>query len=221
MGKEIFRRRSNGTVDIDYYRRQALTLREQTRSEIFRGMGRAARPLCAGLAIIAMSVIAVRLIFAAPAAAELPNVIAVNGETLVTTVHAVGAQIYECKPDSTGQRVWRFREPIATLVARGKTVGRHYAGPNWEMSDGSTVGAKAVASAPGASANDIPLLKLSATASHGKGELSSVTTIQRLNTSGGYLDGACDSFGAFRTVPYTADYVFYRNAGAPPAHRSN
>jgi hypothetical protein len=31
--------------------------------------------------------------------------------------------------------VWTLREPIATLLLDGKTVGRHYAGPNWEHMD--------------------------------------------------------------------------------------
>ncbi len=51
----------------------------------------------------------------------------------------------------------KFREPIATLMIDGKTVGRHFAGPIWEMTDGSAVGAKVSAQAPGATANDIPL----------------------------------------------------------------
>ena len=108
--------------------------------------------------------------------------------------------------------LWQFREPVATLLVAGKTVGRHYAGPTWEMSDGGAVSAKAVARAPGASANDIPLLKLEVTARHGTGKLGNVTTIQRLNTQGGTADAACDSSGALLSVPYTADYVFYRKA---------
>ncbi len=40
----------------------------------------------------------------------------------------------------TASRSWTFREPIATLLDDGKTVGRHYAGPNWEDNDGSAVG---------------------------------------------------------------------------------
>ena len=69
----------------------------------------------------------------------MPDAIAAHGETLVATVHAVGAQVYECKADASGKLVWQFREPIATLLDDGKTVGRHYAGPHWEMADGSTV----------------------------------------------------------------------------------
>jgi hypothetical protein len=94
------------------------------------------------------------------------------------------------------------------LLISGKTVGRHYAGPFWEMADGSAVKAKAVANAPGASADDIPLLKLEVVASQGKGELSGITTIQRLNTKGGKASGTCQSAGAFLSVPYAADYAF-------------
>jgi uncharacterized protein DUF3455 len=141
--------------------------------------------------------------------AEAPESIAARGETHVATVHAIGAQIYECKADPAGTLTWQFREPIATLFADSKTVGRHYAGPFWEMADGSAVKAKAVANAPGASADDIPLLKLEVVSSQGKGELSGITTIQRLNTQGGKASGTCQSAGAFLSVPYTADYAFY------------
>src|SRR5271169_3272764 len=94
------------------------------------------------------------------AEAPLPDAIAAPGETVVLTVHAEGAQVYECKMGSDGKPNWAFREPIATLITDGKTVGRHYAGPNWEYSDGSAVAGKSAASVPGATANDIPWLKL-------------------------------------------------------------
>ena len=69
----------------------------------------------------------------------LPDAIAASGEIEVLTVHAEGAQVYECKAGADGKSAWVFREPIATLLVGGKTVGRHYAGPNWEYSDGSSV----------------------------------------------------------------------------------
>src|SRR5256885_16098261 len=103
--------------------------------------------------------------------AQLPAAIAVPGESIVATWHAEGAQVYECKAGADGKLVWAFREPIATLFENGKTVGRHYAGPNWEHADGSAVTAKAVGNAPGATANDIPLLKLEVTARRGSGTL--------------------------------------------------
>jgi Protein of unknown function (DUF3455) len=140
----------------------------------------------------------------------LPEAIAAPGETVVLTMHAEGAQVYECKAGPDGKLAWAFREPIATLLVDGKTVGRHYAGPNWEHSDGSAVVGKATGNAPGATPNDIPWLKLEVTAHRGNGILSGVTTVQRINTKGGKIEGPCDKAGTFASVPYSADYVFLR-----------
>jgi len=146
----------------------------------------------------------------ARAQTPLPDAIAAPGEAVVVSVHAEGGQVYECKAAADGKLAWAFREPIATLLADGKTVGRHYAGPNWEHSDGSAVTGKAAGNAPGATANDIPWLKLSVVSSRGSGTLTGVTTVQRINTQGGKLDGACDKAGSFRSAPYSAEYVFLR-----------
>jgi hypothetical protein len=142
----------------------------------------------------------------------LPEAIAAPGETVVLAAHAEGAQIYECKAGADGKPAWAFREPIATLLVDGKTVGRHYAGPNWEYSDGSAVAGKSAASVPGATANDIPWLKLDVISRRGSGVLTGVTTVQRINTRGGKLEGGCDRAGAFSSVPYSADYVFLRKS---------
>ena len=149
-------------------------------------------------------------IMAAKAQTSLPAAIAAPGETVVLTTHAEGAQVYECKAGADGKLAWAFREPIASLFVDGKTVGRHYAGPNWEHIDGSAVVAKAAGNAPGATAEDIPWLKLQVTASRGNGVLTGVTTVQRINTKGGKLEGACDKAGSFKSAPYAADYVFLR-----------
>lgn len=146
------------------------------------------------------------------ARAEMPAAIAAPGQALVANVHAEGAQVYECKADAGGKLAWQFREPIATLMIDGKTVGRHYAGPNWEMADGSAIVAKVAGRAPGATGEDIPLLKLEVTEQRGRGQLSGVTTVQRLGTKGGVAEGSCNRTGAFLSVPYSADYVFYRKA---------
>jgi hypothetical protein len=147
---------------------------------------------------------------ASAAETPLPAAIAAPGETVVLSVHAEGAQVYECKAGTDGKLAWAFREPIATLMAEGKTVGRHYAGPSWEHIDGSAVVGKVVGNAPGATANDIPWLKLEVASHRGSGTLTPVTTVQRINTQGGKLDGACDKAGATKSAPYSADYVFLR-----------
>jgi hypothetical protein len=146
----------------------------------------------------------------ASAQTPVPHAIAATGEAVVLSVHAEGAQVYECKAGADGKSAWAFREPVATLVVDGKTIGRHYAGPNWEHSDGSAVVGKAAGNAPGATASDIPWLKLQVTASRGSGVLTGVTTVQRINTQGGKLEGACDKVGSFKSAPYSADYVFLR-----------
>jgi Protein of unknown function (DUF3455) len=145
-----------------------------------------------------------------PAHADIPDAIAAKAEVVVATIHAEGAQVYECKANAAGALIWQFREPIATLIEDGKTVGQHYAGPHWELADGSIVAAKMAARANGATPADIPWLKLEVTKRSGNGRLTDVTAIQRINTKGGVTEGACATAGAFLSVPYTATYVFLR-----------
>jgi hypothetical protein len=142
--------------------------------------------------------------------APIPDAIAAKGEHLVLAVHAEGAQVYDCKAAEGGKLAWQFREPIATLMQEGKTVGRHYAGPTWEHVDGSRVVGKPSGRADGATPKDIPWLKLDVTSESGAGTLAGVTTIQRINTKGGQYAGACEQAGATYAAPYAADYVFLR-----------
>ena len=150
------------------------------------------------------------------AAAQMPAISARGGTELVT-LHAEGAQLYECKADSgnkpeAGALTWQFREPIATLILDGKSVGRHYAGPAWDYYDGSGVKGKVTASTPGATSNDIPWLKLEVVDHRNGGILSDVTVVQRINTRGGLAQGSCERAGDFLSVPYSADYVFLRGS---------
>jgi hypothetical protein len=69
---------------------------------------------------------------------------------------------------------------------------------------------KPIASAPGDTPADIAWLKLETTARRGTGVVSGATTVQRINTRGGVVTGACDQQGSFRSAPYAADYVFLR-----------
>jgi hypothetical protein len=155
---------------------------------------------------------AVLLILLTPlsAGAQVPDAIAAPGKTQILKLHAEGAQIYECKTGKEGKLIWQFREPIATLILDGKTAGRHYAGPNWELLDGSAVTGKVSASAQGAAAKDIPWLRLEAVTHRGTGQLSDATAIQRLDTKGGVMEGDCAAAGTFTAVPYSSEYVFLK-----------
>jgi|SRR5581483_12047389 len=149
------------------------------------------------------------------AAAQTPPAIPGPDGSELVTLHAEGAQLYECAPDfsnkaEAGALTWQFREPIATLILNGKTVGRHYAGPTWDYYDGSGVKGKGITSMPGVTLNDIPWLKLEIIEHRNSGILSKVTTIRRINTRGGLAQGSCERAGDFLSVPYSADYVFLR-----------
>lgn len=163
-----------------------------------------------GITALPVLPVAAVMLLAAPARGQIPAAIAAPDETPVATLHAEGAQIYACKAGDDGKLSFVFREPIATLMLDGRTVGRHYAGPSWEHLDGSAVTGKAVGHAPGATSNDAPWLKLAVVTRRGNGLFAEVTTVQRINTHGGAFSGACDQAGALRSVAYSADYVFLR-----------
>jgi len=122
--------------------------------------------------------------------------------------HGVGAQVYECKADKGGAPAWTFREPVATLIQDGRTIGRHYAGPAWALDDGGVIHGKVVATLPGGAPDDIPILKLAVTDRSGAGVLKAARLALRLNTQGGALSGPCPALGALQAAPYSADYVF-------------
>jgi hypothetical protein len=131
-----------------------------------------------------------------------------DDETLAMIVPAQGVQIYECRDSQ-----WVFVAPAAELFdTHGKKIGRHYAGPYWEATDGSKVlgAVKARSNAPTDGA--IPWLPLSAKSAGGKGSFSGVSSIRRVNTAGGVAPRAhCSAAeaGNLVRVPYTADYYFF------------
>jgi hypothetical protein len=134
------------------------------------------------------------------------------GERLLLQVHAKGDQIYVCKGDG-GTFGWTLKAPDAQLFDQsGKPFGKHFAGPSWEANDGSRVVGKAVANAPSPDADSIPWLLVSIVSRAGRGVLSRVTTIQRINTKGGKAPASgCDAAHAGQEVraEYSGDYRFY------------
>lgn len=144
------------------------------------------------------------------ALAQAPGPIDLTGDVSIATLHAEGAQVYQCQRDAVGRLSWQFREPIATLIEGGRTVGRHYSGPSWALTDGTTLTAKVMVRTPAAASSDIPWLRLSVDSVKGTGPLAAATTIRRLNTKGGVAEGPCTPEGAFLNVPYSADYTFLK-----------
>jgi hypothetical protein len=53
MSIEKTKRRSNGTIDVDFYRQEAFLLRREVTNKLFRRIRRASRPLIGAATIIA------------------------------------------------------------------------------------------------------------------------------------------------------------------------
>jgi hypothetical protein len=141
---------------------------------------------------------------------DLPATIAVKAGVPVAQLQAAGAQIYVCAKNAAGALNWTFREPVATLLEEGKTVGRHFVGPTWEFVDGSRVVGEVAGKAPGATAKDIPWLKLSVKDPQTSGPAAGATSVLRIDTKGGVFEGACESEGELHSEPYTATYIFVK-----------
>ena len=135
-------------------------------------------------------------------------------EALAMVMGAKGVQIYECRAakEPAGSYEWAFVAPEAELFdASGKTVGRHYAGPHWESTDGSKIVGTVKERADAPQSDAIPWLLLSTKPDGPQGSLNRVTSVQRVNTAGGTAPKTgCSqaSAGTVVRVPYTADYYF-------------
>jgi hypothetical protein len=145
---------------------------------------------------------------ATDARAEDATTIAVNSGVPIAKLEAAGAQIYVCTKNAAGASNWTFREPVASLLEEGKTVGRHFVGPTWEFADGSRVQGEVVNKAPGTTAKDIAWLKLSVKDPPKSGLVAGATSVLRIDTKGGVFEGACDNEGELHSEPYTATYIF-------------
>jgi hypothetical protein len=146
----------------------------------------------------------------------VPDALKVSpGEEPSFLVKARGVQIYECraKKDDPTQFAWVFTGPEADLFdAKGNKTGRHYSGPTWESNDGSRVVGSVKASVASPDIGAVPWLLLAAKTHAGNGVFSQVTSIQRLETTGGKAPaGGCTqaNLGEKLRVPYTAVYCFY------------
>jgi hypothetical protein len=149
----------------------------------------------------------------APSAVAAPA-----GNKAVMTTVGVGELTYECraKAGSSGAFEWVFAGPNAVLYdANRNTVGKYYGGPTWEAIDGSKVTGKQLAAAPSPNPGAIPLQLVQANPAMGKGAMTGVTYVQRLNTIGGVAPtDSCNAanIGAKKQIRYQADYVFYKTA---------
>ena len=128
---------------------------------------------------------------------------------------ATGESIFECRPTLTQPNAfqWVFVAPNATLFEGARSVGRLATANTWESSsDRSSVSGLMRASQAGG-VNNMPWTLMAATPSGDSGLFGGVTSIQRVNTTGGIAPATgCDASrsGSEARVAFSADYYFYK-----------
>jgi hypothetical protein len=157
------------------------------------------------------------ILFASLASAEAPaEPKTPEGQVALFKLHGEGVQIYECKVINPNARALRYQwvltGPDAVLTDdKGAKVGKHYAGPTWEASDGSKVIADKTPVEKTPKPPAVPWLLLKAASHKGDGKFSNVAYIRRVDTEGGAAPDAPDSayMNDELRVPYKATYIFY------------
>ena len=166
--------------------------------------------------IVSLLLLAVGCASQKPATVNVPDKLRpASNESLTMIVPAKGFQVYECRVRK-GQAAayeWAFVAPEADLYNQsGRRIGRHYAGPHWESTDGSKIVGTPKERADAPAADAIPWLLLTAKSVGPAGSFSRVTSIQRVNTVGGVAPKAdCSQavLGSQARSAYTADYYFF------------
>lgn len=168
----------------------------------------------------------VACLVALPAAAAIaepaglaPALRAPPGEAPAFALSASGAQLYRCSAltDAANAYAWVPTAPDVTLFEGAHGVARLAAQNQWESLDDrssvSGVPRRIQSGGPG----NLPWETLAAVPTGDSGIFANVTAIQRVNTRGGAAPQApCNdaNLGEEARVDFTADYYFYKPAGA-------
>ena len=145
---------------------------------------------------------------AADADVAVPEALSVPADMqLILSTHAEGAQIYAC---DAAKSAWTLKGPDAVLFdEKGGPIGKHYAGPSWELGDGSLVVGEPVAKDAGPDSAAVPWLLLKIRSNSGKGLLAKAGMAQRIETKGGLAPkGECKAGEETRSA-YSATYRFF------------
>jgi hypothetical protein len=134
-----------------------------------------------------------------------------EGASELLRVHGQGVQIFRCEARSGALR-WVYRLPEAELHDdSGALVARHGANQTFEHVDGSRLVGEVLDHVPAPQDSALPWLLLK-TRSFGKGVLTGVSYVQRINTSGGMPPESCEpaQTNQLLRVEFSADFVFFR-----------
>ena len=132
-------------------------------------------------------------------------------------LHANGVHVYECRPNLNGGFQWVFANPDATLTD-GTSARAVQVTPNtFEGSTDRSVVSGRVRAVAGAGGDNLPWMLLSARSTADTGLFAGVTSVQRVNTTGGVAPrGGCgeSTAGSEARIDFSADYYFYKRRGA-------
>jgi hypothetical protein len=147
-----------------------------------------------------------------------PGLRASAAEAPALMLSANGVQIFECRQSPTDANVysWSFVGPDATLYEGSRSVGRHATANHWESTSDRTSVSGVPRATQSAGGNNLPWLAFRAIPAGEGGMFEGVTSIQRVNTTGGVapLTGCgATSVGSETRVPFTADFYFYKRRG--------
>jgi hypothetical protein len=141
------------------------------------------------------------------------------GEAPALMLPGSGVQIYTCTPSALqpDAYAWSPTAPDATLYDGGHSIARLATADHWEsLDDRSSVSGILVRMQSGGAGN-LPWTLMRAYPVGENGMFAGVTSVQRVNTRGGVAPTAgCDEthVGTEARVDFTADYYFYKRAGA-------
>jgi len=152
---------------------------------------------------------------------DVPDTLRVPaGHQAVLQAHSIGRLVYECQAvkRSPYEYEWLSRNPDIDLTdARGESI-KHKSGAraSWSHHDGSTAKSREFVEVANGSHN-LPLQTYKLEPAASPGALHNISYVQRLRTVGGWMTVVpCTSaqLGMRVTVPYEADYVFWRPIGS-------
>jgi hypothetical protein len=147
---------------------------------------------------------------------DLPEAVRVpDGHRPVLEATSNGELLYECQAvrRSPYEYEWLLRTGVALTDTYGNRI-THKPGAraSWVHQDGSSVMAREFIEVSNG-AHNLTLQRYRAEASETPGMLHNISYVQRLRTVGGWIATtpcSAPQLGMRRTVPYEADYIFWR-----------
>ena len=162
--------------------------------------------------LIRLSLIAITATLCACSSVKPPSVTPPEASEEAFRLEASGEQVFRCLIDARGW-YWKFEAPNAYLFdpLTNQAVAKHGYNFTFVHNDGSCLTTRIVSTAPQGK-KDLSDALFTVASRDGYGRLSQIQYVQRLNAKGGVPTTMCtkEKRGQLARVPFTADFIFYR-----------